>query len=123
MYDPMPRHAAPAGAAVIVFESGQVHWFSGNCVLGRSPINPGGDALALPDMSRRLSANHMVASEGVDTSGRGAVWIADLGSSTGTWLDHEGQVFRLPARTPTVVTPGDRARVGDYWFRVNRVVQ
>ena len=121
--DSLPRHAAPAGSAVIVFESGQVHWFTGNCVLGRSPVNPEGDALALPDMSRRLAANHLVAAEGTDASGRGNVWIADLGSSTGTWLDHEGQTSRLLARTPTVLVPGDRARLGDYWFRVDRLHQ
>lgn len=117
--DRLARRPAP-GAVVILFESGQLHWFSGTCVLGRSPVHlAGGDVLALPDLSRQLSASHLLLTEGLDAGGTPAVWLEDLGSATGTWFGRDRE-SRVPSHMMVKLSPDDRVRLGPYWFRVER---
>jgi len=120
--DLRPRRSAPVGSVVIVFATGQVHWFTGSCVIGRSPVNPtGGDILSLPDISRRLSASHLSLAEVIDPGTGGvAVSVIDHHSMNGTWLERDGLHTPVPANWPVILRPTDWVLLGDFRFRVER---
>lgn len=113
------RRGVPADSVVLAFESGQVHWFTGSCVIGRSPTSSG-DTLGLPDLSRKLSSNHVTLRQ-VEGSATGVLVVAeDQGSATGTWLEHDGGRHRLLPGQHLDVHDGDSLTLGDYRFRVER---
>ena len=113
------RATVPAGATMLVFDSGQLHWFTGSCLLGRSPVDPdGGDVLSLPDMSRRLWANHAQLVTALGQSGAPVVWLIDKGSAAGTWIERSESLMRAPASVPVQVLAGDRIGLGDYRFHL-----
>jgi hypothetical protein len=114
------RTGAPAGSVVLVFDSGQIHWFTGTCMLGRSPAaRDGGAVLALPDLTRKLSASHLEVSD-ANAAGGAGLWVEDQASSTGTWLDRGPQGRRLAPHEKTPVSAGDVISLGDYRFHIER---
>jgi len=114
-----PRHGVPQGSVVLVFDSGLVHWFTGACMVGRSPVTIfGEDILSLPDMSRQLSPNHVEIRELVDESGQTQLWATDQGSTTGTVIETGDEIVRLPADLGVRIQPGAAIRIGEHRFRV-----
>jgi len=116
----VPRRGISAGAVVLVLDSGQVHWFVGECMIGRSPVSASGaDTLSLPDIGRRLSPNHVQLAD-VRDGGGPQVWATDQGSAAGTWLERPDGVVQLVPHVPTLLMLGDVVVVGDSRFRVER---
>ena len=114
-----PRHGAPQGSVVLVFDSGQTHWFTGACMVGRSPVAAfGEDILSLPDLVRQLSPNHVEIRELEDESGQAQLWVTDQGSATGTWLEKEDGIEQLPPKLGVRIQPGTRMRLGENWLKV-----
>jgi len=116
------RHRGiPSGAVVLTFDTGQVHWFFGSCVVGRNAVpNPGGSVVNLPDLGRVLSASHVGLLESRGVSSAGHVWVEDRATLSGTWLVHDGQETRLEPGQPTEVCMGDSVRLGEYCFQIER---
>jgi len=116
------RRGVPAGSIALVFDSGQVHWFSGVCILGRSPVALSGeDALSLPDLSRTLSASHVRIGETPGAGEGSGLWVVDQGSPSGTWVETGTQYTRLPAATRVSIASGTVLKVGNYRLRVDKV--
>jgi len=101
--------AIPADAAIIVLDTGRVYWFRGTCILGRNPNSTYGMlAIALPDLSRNLSANHVQL-----TLDKGFVLVTDLSTQGGTYLENgDGMLFPIKKYTPTALTPGAVLNLG-----------
>ncbi|MCL2490095.1 MAG: hypothetical protein FWF36_05130 [Propionibacteriaceae bacterium] len=114
-----PRHGISAGAVVLVFESGQLHWFTGECMIGRSPEVMAGGVLSLPDLGRKLSPNHVRLAD-IPAGGVSQVWATDQDSATGTWLERPSGLLRLAPFQPTPLATGDVVIVGDSRFTVER---
>jgi len=112
---------ASAGSIALVFDTGQVHWFSGVCVVGRSPVALfGEDALSLPDLSRELMPSHLMIGEDTGPEGKASLWATDQGSEAGTWLNDGSGARRLPSKTRVWFQPGAMIRMGEYRMRVER---
>jgi len=110
-----------AGTIVLVFDSGQTHWFNKSCMVGRSPSSPsGGDTLSLPDLSRKLSANHVQVSVSTGSDGVEKVWVEDQDTVTGTFIEHPTGQMRVAPRTRTELLAGRYVRIGDFRFRADR---
>lgn len=113
------RHGVPQGSVVLIFDSGLVHWFTGACMVGRSPVTVfGEDVLSLPDISRQLSPNHVEVRELADESGAMQLWVTDQGSAAGTFIEIGTQVEQLPAELGVRIQSGMAIRIGEHRFRV-----
>lgn len=81
----------------------------GTGVLGRDPVAPApAQRIALPDPSRTLSKNHL----GFGVA-EGRLWVEDLHSTNGSFLDEGQGERRLEPGVRTFVAPGGIIRCGD----------
>lgn len=108
----------PPGAAVLAFDSGAMHWFTGSCVLGRNPsVGPGFTAIAVPDLSRTLSKTHIALVLHGDT-----VTVRDLGSTNGTTIESgNGTRLDLTPGMEVEIEVGSTVLFGDHAFRLNSI--
>lgn len=110
--------AAAARAAELVFDDGLRLEVRGPGLLGRSPEAAPGEAVEhlyrIEDAARQLSKTHLAF--GIDEAG---VWIADRGSSNGTFVRTEsGAILALEAGKRTWLAPGHVVEIGDKTFTV-----
>ncbi|MFC6355185.1 RDD family protein [Luethyella okanaganae] len=110
--------SSPQPAPVIVFDDGSRVRVEGLLLLGRSPQarpgEEGASALALSDESMRISKTHAVV--GAD---EGGLWVADRGSTNGTYATTPGGARRrLVAEERTYLSGGTSIEIGGREFVV-----
>lgn len=113
VHSPAPRRTPRAGAPVIQLDSGERLALSSALVLGRQPSAPAdapAEVYQWPDLSRTLSKSHAR----LEWDGA-RVWVTDLGSTNGTFVQANGTAHpllpfqRTPLPSPSTLELGDRS--------------
>ncbi|WP_170285659.1 FHA domain-containing protein [Microbacterium rhizomatis] len=112
-----PRGLHRGGVPVIALDSGQRLTVSSALVLGRSPSAPAdapAEVYQWPDLSRSLSRSHAR----IEWDGR-LVWVTDLGSTNGTFLQVEAVAQELVPFQRTAIPPEATLELGDRMVTVS----
>jgi len=110
------RGAVPQGVTQFRLDTGEIIPITRHGALGRDPVSPTGDPsdilIALTGDTLSVSKTHLEF--GVDaTSGSGAVWVSDRGSTNGSAIVRgDGAEYVLDPGERITLVAGDRVRVG-----------
>ncbi len=98
------------GTSVMVIDGERSVFVTARMVVGRNPTVEAGEmAVAIPDMSRDLSKNHLR----VDQDAYGQLFVTDLGSTNGTRLRSiDGARAKLKPHVSTAVRWGETLELG-----------
>lgn len=114
----MSQTVPSTASYVMKFSDGQRVSVQRRCLAGRMPPESDDhyDAYAeLVDPTHQVSRHHFEF--GVTTVGQ--VWVMDLDSANGTWLESRGRRTQLTARVRAHMLPGDVVWFGDKWAKLS----
>lgn len=105
------EHPQMAGPIYLHLSDGAVVGVQGTGVIGRAPSpSPGRlHVLATPDPALVLSREHLE----FGLTSTGSLWVKDLGSSNGTYVQTPTNLHRLTPHEAVLVAPGTVLRFGD----------
>ena len=115
------EHPQMAGPIYLHLSDGTIVGVHGTGVVGRAPSPAPGrvHVLAPPDPALVLSREHLE----FGLTSTGALWVKDLGSSNGTYVQTSSSIHRLTPFEAVLVAAGSVLRFGDLHAVVHAAVK
>jgi len=113
------EHPQMGGPVYLHLSDGTILGVQGLGIVGRAPAPAPGrfHVITLPDPALVLSREHLE----FGLTSTGALWVKDLGSSNGTYVQTPANIHRLVPFEAVLVAPGSVLRFGDHHAVVHSV--